>query len=138
METGRGRAVTPLTGHAEVSTFAEALARVIHNARGRLLFGTEAQLQQACAELFAAERFDAAAQQQLGPGERPDFMIGGLAVELKVKGTADALTRQLRRYAAHDEVRGIVVVTSRARHRGIPREISGKPVRVVWLSGAAT
>jgi hypothetical protein len=104
-------------------------------AAGRLRYTTEAQLQQALADLFADAGIDADGQVRLGVHERPDFMAGGVAVELKVKGTLGDLTRQLGRYAAHDQVTAVIVVTRCARHRDVPREINGKPVYVVWLSG---
>lgn len=120
------------------AVYADALCRLIRSA-GELVFTTEAQMQAAMADLFAAEGIDADPQVPLGPAERPDFMVGAadvrIAVELKRAGTADALTRQLRRYARHGQVKGIVVVTNRVRHRDIPPEIDGKPVRVVCLAG---
>jgi hypothetical protein len=133
--TGRG---SPAPGPGlTAAEFADLLARTVYNARSRLNFRSEAEMQQAVADLLAEERLGAVSQPRLGPLDRPDFMIGTLLVELKRDGSAAALERQLRRYAVHDEVGGIVVVTNRARHRVIPREISGKPVRVAWISGAA-
>lgn len=117
--------------------FAEEIARIIYNARARLSFRTEAQLQQALEELFEAEELAAVSQPRLGSRDRPDFMIGGLVLELKRDGNAAALERQLARYASHDEVTALLVVTNRARHQSVSREIGGKPVRVAWISGAA-
>lgn len=122
--------------HAEMLAF-DGLAAALHDARHRLIFGTEAQMQEAFTEFFAAENIPAVSQPRLGATERPDFMVGGIAIELKVKGTTAAVERQLRRYAAHPEVTALILVTNRATHRNVGREIDGKPVHVVWLSGAA-
>jgi hypothetical protein len=113
------------------------LAAAIHRQRGALWFTSEAQLQTALADLLAAEGYQAAGQVRLGPGERLDFLVGGgIAVELKVAGPPDALERQITRYAAHDQVTAIVIVTTRARHQGMPEQVGGKPVFVVYLGGA--
>jgi hypothetical protein len=73
----------------------------------------------------------------LGPGERPDFLLSDdIAVEVKVRGTADQLERQVRRYLAHPEIAAVLIVTSRVRHRSLPVAIEGKPVRVVWVATA--
>lgn len=114
---------------------ATLLCQAISSARARLRYTTEGQLQQALAELFAAEQVDADREAHLTPADRPDFLIGSIAVEVKVKGTTDHLARQLARYLAHDRVGAAIVVTRCARHRDVPREINGKPVHVVWLSG---
>jgi hypothetical protein len=71
----------------------------------------------------------------LGPGERPDFMIGGTAVEVKMNRAAPRqIFRQLERYAKHESVKAIVLVTNRAM--GLPHAIGGKPAYYVSLGRA--
>ena len=70
--------------------------------------------------------------------DRPDFVVGLVplvAVEVKVKGSLADLTRQLFRYAEHDEVSGILVVTTRSTHRELPTTILGRPVAVCYIGG---
>lgn len=69
----------------------------------------------------------------LGRGCRVDFMIGSLAVELKVGGSLADLTRQLSRYAEKDDVSGILVVTTRQAHRYLPETLNKKPIAVLCL-----
>lgn len=71
---------------------------------------------------------------QLGDHDRPDFMLGRIAIEVKIGGSLNALTRQVVRYAQRREVEGIVVVTTLNRHRNLPATINGKPCRVCYLS----
>lgn len=72
----------------------------------------------------------------LGPGERVDFLVGRVAVECKIKGGKNEVLSQLIRYAEHDSVSAIVLVTAKANHRKIDgTELSGKRVHVVWVSG---
>lgn len=70
----------------------------------------------------------------LGPGDIVDFMIGGVAVEVKIKGQRRAIFRQCERYAAHESVLGILLVTNVAM--GFPPEVLGKPTAVLNLGRA--
>lgn len=73
-----------------------------------------------------------------GPSERVDFLVDGpgwrLAVEVKVKGSAAAVERQLGRYARQEGVTGVVLVTTRQQHEVMPDEMAGTPIAVVCLA----
>lgn len=73
-------------------------------------------------------------QVQLTPQDRPDFMVGSSAVELKIDGALVALIRQLHRYAQHQDVASIVVVSSKLRLADLPPTINNKPVAAVWVA----
>ena len=62
---------------------------------------------------------------------RPDFMVSGHAIEVKIKGSAMAIYKQCERYCQFDQVKGLVLVTNRSM--GMPAEINGKPCEVVNL-----
>ncbi len=64
---------------------------------------------------------------------RVDLRVGGTAIELKVKGTADKVLRQLAMYAEDPTIVDLVLVTSSAKLCAMPSEINGKPVFVVFL-----
>lgn len=64
---------------------------------------------------------------------RLDLLVDRVAVEVKIHGSAAEVARQLTRYARLDFVDGVVLVTTRAAHLKIARELAGKPVRVVAL-----
>ena len=73
--------------------------------------------------------------------DRIDFFMTetGIGIEVKTndsKGGASLsqVTRQLWRYAKRDEIKALILVTSRSKHRDLPAEILGKPVYVVYLS----
>lgn len=70
---------------------------------------------------------------KLGPRCRIDFIVGRVGIEVK-KGrpAASALSGQLRRYLASEELDAVVVVTQRALP--LPGRIGGKPVVVVSLN----
>ena len=69
----------------------------------------------------------------LAPRCRIDLMCGGVGVEIK-RGRVERAKglRQLTRYAACEQVAGLILVTEKSL--GLPREIGGKPVRVVCLN----
>lgn len=61
----------------------------------------------------------------------PDFMIDGLCVEVKIKGSKVAIYKQLVRYAEFDEVKQIVLITSKAVR--LPLVINNKPAQVIKM-----
>ena len=109
-------------------------ARAVANllARHRLSVSDEADLQAAIHGILLADGRPARREAWLG-SDRPDFLLGDVAIEVKVKGTNVEVLRQLHRYAAHEEVLAILLVTTRAAHRTIPREACGKPILVQWV-----
>lgn len=69
---------------------------------------------------------------------RLDFLTAdGVAIEVKLHGGTNDLLRQIHRYAQLDQVKAILVVTSRHRLAQMPRELNAKPVAVALLVGSA-
>lgn len=64
---------------------------------------------------------------KLSKGNVVDFFVKdvGLAIELKIKGSSSSIYRQLKRYCKHEEVKGILLLTS--RFMGLYDTINGKP-----------
>lgn len=72
---------------------------------------------------------------ELDAANRPDFMLDdGTAIECKVTGSQAAVLDQLVRYAEHDQVTGLILVTAKARHFTKRKTIKGKPIRYVWVA----
>lgn len=97
--------------------------------------------EKACQEEVEAHLTDAypnwtiSREHRLGARDVPDFMIHGVAVEVKMNAASPrAIVRQLERYAAHDEVRSLILLTNRAVI--LPPMICGKAVDVVSLGRA--
>lgn len=64
-----------------------------------------------------------------------DFVVSRkVGVEVKLKGNAGAIERQLRRYAEDEVLTGLVLVT--AKPIGLPSLIRGKPLAIVDLAKA--
>lgn len=101
----------------------------------RFRYQNEDRLHDGIGQVLADGGITAIAEARLGARDRIDFLAGTTGIEVKIAGTPAEVTRQLRRYAEHPEIAALVLVTTRARHRSVPVEIGGKPVRVVFLSG---
>lgn len=80
------------------------------------------------------------AEYPLSPRSRLDFYVKhlgasrGTAIEVKVGGSLSDLTRQLARYAESDRITGLLVVTTKDRHRQLPESFNGKPIAVLCLA----
>ncbi len=70
---------------------------------------------------------------KLGPRCRIDLMCGGVGIEIKRgKPASSALLNQLQRYAACDQVDGLVLVVEKSVT--LPPVLNGKPVKVLCLN----
>jgi hypothetical protein len=97
---------------------------------------TEAKLQAAIAEVLTREGFAFTREERLGPGARPDFWVEpGVCVEVKIKGSASNVRRQLARYCAHERTMVLLLVTTRSDYQ-MPSMMEDKPVLTVCVGGA--
>ena len=65
----------------------------------------------------------------LNAADRPDFFSDGIVIEAKVRCAKRVIYRQLDRYAKHDRVTAVILVSCTAM--GLPEEIQGKPAYFV-------
>ncbi len=92
-------------------------------------YGTEKKLQEGLADVFDRAGMQYAREYRLDSKSIVDFMFpDGLAVEIKIKGTRNAMIRQLHRYAGFEEVAAILLITTKATFLTLPDEISGTPI----------
>lgn len=101
----------------------------------RFTYRAEDQLQEGLAAAFAAAGLPVQREVWLSPSERIDFLVGRVGVEVKVAGSPSVVLSQLQRYATHERIGGLVLVTTRARHRALPAVVGGLPLRIVHLGG---
>jgi hypothetical protein len=103
---------------------------------------TEKVLQDAIAASFTEAKIRFEREAILSRGDRIDFVVFGAAgeevgIEVKIDGSLAEVTRQLHRYAQHERLTSLILVTTRATHRGAPREFNGKTIHVLHLLGGA-
>jgi hypothetical protein len=101
----------------------------------RYSFSSELGLQDGIAQVLALLAIPFDREVPLNAKDRPDFMVDGIAVEVKVDGTTSEVTRQIHRYAQEKSVQAVLLVTSRLRHDNLPSTINRKPVAVLALLG---
>ena len=110
----------------------EAIVEAIRSRR--YAYTSEAELQEGIERVLIEEGIAYEREVALSPGDRIDFLVGeGIGVEVKIDGSISALTRQIHRYAQHDRISSLVVVTSRSRLANLPSSMNEKTVRVVHL-----
>jgi hypothetical protein len=102
----------------------------------RFSFTTEAELQRGIAAVLTAADVVFEREVVLARGERIDFLVGALGLEVKVKGTVEAAHMQLLRYAQHERIEGLLLVSGTHKIGDLPPEIEGKPVRVTYVQRA--
>ncbi len=121
-----------------------ALIPVLEQLRTRT-WNDEDALQRHIHELLTAVGIESEREWQLSDGKsRVDIFIprperdrmlrrNGIAVEVKVAGSASDALRQLERYSRCDEVFDLVLVTTKAAHIAMPRLLEWKPLTVIPL-----
>lgn len=75
-----------------------------------------------------------------GPKDRFDFLCeGGVVIEAKIKGSLSEALRQVSRYCERDDVKAVVIVTTRlwgvTRQLKKDAQLHGKPIRLVAVRG---
>ncbi|QGZ17184.1 Cas4 family exonuclease [Arthrobacter phage DrYang] len=99
---------------------------------------TEDELQHSIAETLKAAGLDVTREVTLDGGlGRVDLMVGKVGVEVKIKGSWQQLTRQVMRYARAEEIKALLVITTKAAHaKHVPVQAFGVPILTVFLDGA--
>ncbi|MFA6244777.1 MAG: hypothetical protein WC655_27785 [Candidatus Hydrogenedentales bacterium] len=97
---------------------------------------SELELQDGIAQVLQQAGVEFIREARLSDSDRPDFMVGRVAIEVKTGGSKSALCRQLMRYAAHQDVDEILVITSRFALADLPQVLNCRPVAVLVISGA--
>lgn len=102
----------------------------------RYRMGSEALLQQDIETLLGLRQIKFERETRLGPGERIDFLVeGGIGVEVKVRYPKRSIFRQLVRYAEHERISSLILVSGTAM--GLPTAVLGKPLFSVPLGRSA-
>lgn len=92
---------------------------------------SEAELQVAVEEALATVAFER--ECFLSPESRIEFFVpeAKVGVECKIDGSTTAVMRQLLRYAESPKIDGLVLLTTRNKHKSVPPALNGKAIRVI-------
>lgn len=100
--------------------------------RGRYRLGREGLLQIDIANHLAHNSIAFEREVKLGPADRIDFLVdGSIGIEVKAKAVVRQIYRQLERYAAHEQLLALILISNTAM--GLPADINGKPLYFVSL-----
>jgi hypothetical protein len=99
----------------------------------RFAAASEAELHQAVAQALQTGAVPFEAEWVLSARDRIDFFCreSSLGIECKIDGSPAQVMRQLLRYANSRAIQGLVLITTRNKHRSIPGTLAGKPVTVI-------
>lgn len=103
-------------------------------------FGNEIELHEAMAQVLEQAGFEFEREVVAGPRDRFDFLVpNGIVIEAKIKGSLSKALEQIDRYAARQDVKAIVLVTTRfwGNVGTSIQQLHGKPVRIVKIVGAS-
>ena len=104
-------------------------------ARRRFRYNTEVDLHEAIAAAFDAAGIAYEREVQIAGG-RIDFIVRDVGIEVKIKGSTEALRRQVEGYSAEERLTEVLVVTTRPTHRPVSGlTTNGKRVRVLTIGG---
>jgi hypothetical protein len=102
--------------------------------RSRFNLSTEALLKQEMKKLMDAAGLVFDVEYTLDKHNRLDFYKSGIAIEVKIKGSAKSIYKQIERYSTFEQVKTLVLVTNKPM--GFPKTINGKDCFVINLGKA--
>jgi hypothetical protein len=98
----------------------------------RFRYTDEDQLQEGIAAVLEQAGLEPQREVRLGARDRIDIVVGGIGIEVKVAGSVAATFEQLQRYAEHDEIEALILVTS--LYQRLPENAGGKPLSTISLA----
>lgn len=111
-----------------------ALDQVLAVLRGhRFRYTNEDELQEGIAAALAHNGLKPLREVRLSDRDRIDVLVDPVGIEVKVAGSQSHPWDQLKRYAEHEAIEALVLVTNRPYT--LPPEVGGKPLHVVSLAG---
>jgi hypothetical protein len=110
------------------------LDKVLAVLRGhRFRYTNEDELQEGIAAALDASGLKPLREVRLSDADRIDLFVDPVGIEVKVAGSQTHPWDQLKRYASHDAIQSLILVTNRPYT--LPDEVGGKRLRVVSLAG---
>lgn len=95
---------------------------------------SEKLVQQAMENLLTKHVIPFEREVRLDEKDRIDFLIAdGLGIEVKLDGTLTKVTRQLCRYAQHDEIKMLLLITTKPQLAQLPGFFNNKEIRTLVL-----
>lgn len=100
----------------------------------KIKHSTESEMQDDIERLLSKSGIEYQREFRFSPKDRVDFLVEGIAIECKTAGNPMRVHRQIERYAKYDEVKSIILITS--KFMKVKPEINGKPASVIHAGAA--
>ena len=102
-------------------------------------YGNERAMQTCIGKILEANNIGYIPEHRFCDRDRVDFWIPEqrIALECKVDGGATKVLSQLLRYAEHEQVGSVILVTCRASHRSEMSDLTtlnNKPFSLIWVA----
>lgn len=97
-------------------------------------YSNEDILQKGIAKVLDLHGISYSREHKLSDRDRIDFYTNSIGIEVKTKGSATNLARQIRRYLDFEDVKAIIVVCTKKSLTKLPEELNSKPIHVCYLS----
>lgn len=100
---------------------------------------TEKELQDRLETILTTAFEDVQREVIIDEHSRIDFIVEGIGIEVKIKGTTADVARQLRRYGESGVLEGLILVTTRYLHGNVPNLLHHLPIptMIARLTGGA-
>lgn len=102
--------------------------------RQRFNIENEKELQQQIVSVLDKYQVAYKREHRLNEKDIPDFLIGDIAMEIKIKGRRIDIFKQCMRYSMHDEVKSVLLITNVMI--GKPPLHNDKPFYILNISSA--
>jgi aromatic ring-opening dioxygenase catalytic subunit (LigB family) len=102
----------------------------------RYSYVSEKELQDGIANALEKEGISFKRELCVSKSDRPDFVVGDIAIEVKIKGSISDLLRQIARYAKHSEIQSILVIGTPHWITRVPASLDGKEISSLRLVGS--
>lgn len=101
----------------------------------QFFYSTEDNLQEAVERALTDASIPCEREVRFNANDRIDVLAGDIGIEVKIKGSAAAVLRQMHRYAQLERISALILVTTKHGHR-MPAKMNGKPVYRLVVGGA--
>jgi len=109
--------------------------QLIHSHHPAARLEKEKDFQAEIESLFLNEGIEHIREYRLSKKDIPDFWIPetGTVLEVKTAKGFISILRQLKRYAIHDQVKSLILITNHPKGGALPDSLHGKPLKTIEI-----
>jgi len=105
--------------------------------RYKFNYQNERLLQDGIESIFKDKKIQYKRELHINRKDRPDFIVtGGIAIEVKIKGSQSQFLRQASRYLLDENITGLIIIGTPYWISSVPTGLHNKPISKVRLLGS--